>query len=135
MEGTLRFRSEAVDPASGEPRPCCVLVDSGSSINITRPWCLGATRTHEHPLTIRALKQELLVDRCGEVVLMLPTGNGSGTREPVGFECHELDQVGPPSLGIDVLRVVPRRHAGSRSGTRKATSTRSPSSPSRFRRP
>ena len=103
MEGTLRFRSEAVDPVSGELRPCCVLVDSGSSINITRPWCVGATSTHEHPLTIRALKQELLVDRCGEVVLMLPTGDGSGTREPVGFECYELDQIGPPSLGIDVL--------------------------------
>jgi hypothetical protein len=104
LEGTLRFRSEAVDPKTGKARPCVVLVDSGSSINITRPWCLYETKVHERPLIVKALGQDLTVDACGEVILLLSSEDGDPmARDPVAFECYELDPIGPPELGVDVL--------------------------------
>ena len=106
LEGTLRFRSEAVDPKTGKARPCCVLVDSGSSINLTRSWCLYETKVHDRPLIVKALGQGLTVDACGEVILLLSTDSTDSdptVREPVAFECYELDSIGPPELGVDVL--------------------------------
>ena len=104
MEGTLRFRSRAVDADTGTTRDCVVLVDSGSNVNLTRPWCVHEAVESERPLTVKALKQQLQVSSHGEVVLMLPdTGDTGHEVEPVGFACYVLDQIGPPSLGIDVL--------------------------------
>jgi hypothetical protein len=64
-EGTLRFQSEIVDPATDKGRSCTFFVDSGSSVNLTRSWCLAETKMHEQPLTVKALKDDLQVERCG----------------------------------------------------------------------
>lgn len=66
-----------------------MLVDSGSSINITRPWCLFESKVHDRPLVVKALGQDLTVDSCGEVVLLLATDSDATVREPVAFECYE----------------------------------------------
>ena len=58
---------------------------------------------HGQPLTVQALKDDLQVERCGEVILLSPREDDPARREAVGFPCHDLDAIGPPALAIDVL--------------------------------
>ena len=90
-EGTLRFQSEIVDPATDKVGSCTFFVDSGSSVNLTRSWCLAETKMHEQPLTVKALKDDLQVERCGEVILLSPREDYPARREAVGFLCCDLD--------------------------------------------
>ena len=80
-----------------------MLIDSGSSATITRPWCCESIKDELVPVTIKALKQEFEVRAGGHVTLMLPFEDCEEAIHPIQFPCYVMDTIGPPEMQVDVL--------------------------------
>ena len=110
--GTLRFRSSALNVATGRISECCVLVDSGSNVTLMTPSYAKSRMTHARASSVSALGSTLLVNESGVATLHLPSVHDGGeTTEPYEFTGFIQKQIGSAAHRVDILLNCAAGHA------------------------